>query len=226
MSSILEAPNPPVSSHDEAPVSPRTLEDLVQQLGGIPLSRVRLIPAIGQASESDLLASTHRLCELAQGTVLEKGMGFFESVLASVLVHLFRCWPLCRKTGFVVGDGGYTRLRPGLVRVPDVAFFTWDRIGSRTAPRDPICKSVPNLAVEIVSASNTRAEMDLKRAEYFQAGVEVVWFVYPETITVEVWSTPRDCHISGINDTLDCTPFAPGLTISIREWFDLASEGE
>ena len=226
MSSILKAPPSPVSSPDEATVSLRTLEDLVQDLGGIPLSRVRLIPAIGCAGEQDLLNPKGRYCELVDGAILEKSMGFFETFLATILVHLIQSWPDYQKTGFVVAEGALTKLSEGLVRIPDVSFYRWDRIGSRSVPRDPICRTTPNFAVEIVSRSNTRAEMDRKRKEYFEAGVELVWIVYPESETIEVWTTVRDCHIAGIDDSLDGGPVLPGFTLSIRDWFQRSGESQ
>ncbi len=222
MSTILEAQHPSVSSSDGAPVSLRTLEDLVRELGGIPLSRVRLSPAIGCANEQDLLVPDGRYCELVSGSLLEKGMGFFESRLATLLSHFIETWLAAHSLGFVIADGAMTRLQSGLVRIPDVSFFRWDRIGSRSVPRDPICRIAPNLAVEIVSRTNTRAEMVRKRIEYFEAGVELVWIVYPESESVEVWSTARDCHIAGIEDSLDGGSVLPGFTISIRDWFQRA----
>ena len=152
-------------------------------------------------------------------------MGFFESRLATLLTHCIENWLANHKEGFVIGDGALTRLQDGLARIPDVSFYRWDRIGEKSVPRDPICRTVPNLAVEIVSRTNTRAEMDRKRHEYFEAGVELVWIVYPETVTVEVWSTARDCHISGREDTLTGGTVLPGFQLSISEWFQRAQGG-
>ncbi len=222
MSSILEVPPPLVLSRDEAAVSLRTLEDLLNDLGGIGPARVRLASPVGGANEDSLLVPSGRYCELVDGTLVEKAMGFYETFLASVLLQFIQRWPEYDKFGFVVADGALTKLGEGLVRIPDVSFYRWDRIGSRTVPRDPICRLTPNWAVEIVSRSNTRAEMERKRQEYFDAGVELVWIVYPNTKTVEVWSTPLDCHITGINDSLSGGDVLPGFSISVREWFQRA----
>lgn len=226
MSSILEAPPSSVSSHDEAPVALRTLEDLLNDLGGILPSRVRLAPPVGGANEESLLAPEGRYCELVDGTLVEKGMGFFESRLASILYAILESWLAHHNIGFAMADGAMTRLQQGLVRIPDACFFRWDRVGSPDVPQDPICGIVPNLAVEVVSRTNTRAEIDRKRREYFEAGVELVWIVYPETITVEVWTTPRDCHIANLDDTLDGGSVLPGFSVSIRDWFQRAKRGQ
>ena len=226
MSSILEAPQPPVSPQDDAPVSLRTLEDLLMELGGIPLSRVRICPTIGEATEEDLLAPSGKHCELVYGIQVEKGMGFFESRLATLLAFYVEAWLATSQAGFVIADGALTRLQTGLVRIPDVSYFRWDRIGSRSVPQDPVCGVAPNLAVEVVSRTNTRAEMDRKRQEYFEAGVELVWIVFPQTTTVEVWSTARDCHIAGVEDSLDGGTVLPGFTLAIKDWFARANRGQ
>ena len=72
------------------------------------------------------------------------------------------------------------RLFPGLVRIPDIAFVSWARIPGGRMPKEPIPDLVPDLAVEVLSPSNTPREMALKRRHYFEAGVRLVWIVDPE----------------------------------------------
>ena len=226
MSAILEAQQPPVSFPDEPLVSLRTLEDLLNDLGGILPSRIRLSPSIGAANEDSLLAPEGRFCELVDGVLVEKGMGYFESRLASILFAMIETWLAQNDIGYAMADGALTRLQHGLVRIPDACFIRWDRVGSQEVPQDAICGIVPNLAIEVVSRTNTRAEIDRKRNEYFEAGVDLVWIAYPTTMTVEVWTTARDCHIIGIDETLDGGTVLPGFTVSIREWFQRAKRGQ
>ena len=47
------------------------------------------------------------------------------------------------------------RLFPGLVRIPDVAFASWDRFPDRKIPEEPIPSLAPDLVVEVLSESNT-----------------------------------------------------------------------
>ncbi len=61
-----------------------TAADLLHRLGGIPASRVRLVPTPGTATEKDVIAvhdRTNRLCELVDGVLVEKVMGFDESIV-------------------------------------------------------------------------------------------------------------------------------------------------
>ena len=70
---------------------------------------------------------------------------------------------------------------------PDVAFFSLDRLPGGGVPDDPIPLLVPDLAVEVISKSNTRKEMDDKLREYFEKGVRLVWYVRPRRRVVNVY---------------------------------------
>jgi Uma2 family endonuclease len=201
----------------------RTLADLLDNLGGIPAFRVLFHPAPGQATESDVLAMErreNRLCELVDGVLVEKAMGYRESLLAVVLSTFLRdfVWP--RNLGLVSGADGMVRLFPGLVRIPDVAFASWARIPNRRVPTEPIPQLVPELAVEVLSkSSNTDAEMNRKCAEYFAAGVVVVWLVDPENRTVTVYTAPDQSTVLDETQALDGAPILPGFSLPLRELF-------
>ena len=74
----------------------------------------------------------------------------------------------------MVGESAATQLLPEQVRIPDVAFVSWDRLPERKVPREPLPSAVPDLAVEVLSKSNTKQEMDRKLQDYFQSGVRLV----------------------------------------------------
>jgi Uma2 family endonuclease len=173
----------------------RTLQDLVDALGGIPLSRILAKPAPGLATEQDLIrvnASKRRLCELVDGVLVEKAMGLRESLLAGVILTLLREFVVPRNLGLVTGPDGMLRLFPGLLRAPDVAFISWNRIPEGRVPEEAIPSLAPELAVEVLSESNTKAEMDRKRQEYFDSGVDIVWLVNPKSRTVAVYEKGQE----------------------------------
>ncbi len=139
-----------------------TLGDLLKQLGDIPPERVRLKPAPGTATERDVIdihRREKRLCELVDGVLVEKAMGFKESIIAGAILAALRAFVVPRNLGVVAGADGTIRLFPGLVRIPDVAFASWQRLPDGRVPDEPIPSVVPELAVEVVSKSNTPAEM-------------------------------------------------------------------
>jgi hypothetical protein len=85
-----------------ADTSIRTLADLLERLGGVPLDRVRFHPPPGTATERDVLeiaAREGRLCELIDGVLVEKPVGYGESILASFIIQLLRNFVSPRNLG-------------------------------------------------------------------------------------------------------------------------------
>src|SRR5438552_6952402 len=107
-----------------------TLADLLADLGDVSPERVRFTPPPGTATEADLLALqsvTDRLYELVDGTLVEKAMGFRESLVAATLIRILGAFVTPRRLGVVAGADATLRLAPGLVRMPDVAFVSRER---------------------------------------------------------------------------------------------------
>jgi Uma2 family endonuclease len=209
-----------------------TLADLLEQLGSIAPERVRFRPAPGTATEEDILAIRNsperRLCELVDGVLVEKAMGLRESYLASVLITILVTFVRPRNLGLVTAPDGTMRLAPGLVRIPDVAFISWDRLPNRRVPTEPIPDLAPDLAVEVLSVGNTPGEMARKRQDYFAAGVHLVWQVEPSTRTVEVFTTLDQSTVLHEDQILEGSTVLPGFTLPLQELFaalDLQGEG-
>ena len=200
---------------------PVTVADLIESLGDIPLSRVRLDPPPGTATEADLLrlaATEDRLYELVDGTLVEKAMGWKEALLAMWLGHQLQTYLDMHDLGAVAGADGTLRLRERLVRVPDLAFVLWENV----PPNDELPQIpdlAPDLAVEVISPSNTAREMAHKRREYFRAGTRLVWQVYPDRREVEVYSSPGRFRTLGLTDALDGGDLLPGFRLPLADLF-------
>lgn len=198
-------------------------EDLGTHLGDIPLSRVRFDPLPGTATVEDAvrISETDTLCELIDGTLVEKAMGYWESNIGVELAALLRNFVREHRSGLIFGSDGMIQVRPGQVRMPDVAFYSWGRL-----PKDrrSACPAVsPDLAVEVISRGNTRREMARKRDEYFAAGTRLVWIVDPAARSVEVWSaaTPAQAVTLGETDRLTGGDVLPGFEVALAELFTL-----
>lgn len=198
-------------------VRPRTVADLLEELGQIPAERIRLQPAPGTATEEDLLQT--RRCELIDGTLVEVAVGFFESRLAFVLGYLIEQYLKTNPIGFAVGADAYTRLEGVGIRVPDVAVYLWSRLPERKVPRVSVASTIPHLAVEVISPSNTRKELMRKRQEFLERGTELFWLVDPRKQTVEITSAEGRETLLTINDTLSGEPVLPGFRVKIADWF-------
>jgi Uma2 family endonuclease len=201
------------------------LAELLEQLGSIPPERILLRPPPGTATEQDLLVCSQgvkRLCELVDGVLVEKPMGYYEARLAAVLIGILEAFLKGNGIGIVVGADATTRLEPGLVRLPDVSFVSRSRLPQGKVPREPIPDLPPDLAVEIISKGNTPQEMDRKLHEYFEAGVRLVWYVDPDSRTVRVYHSPAEVASLNEDQTLDGGQVLPGFSLGIRDWFEQA----
>jgi Uma2 family endonuclease len=199
-----------------------TVADLLEKLGGVPPERVRLKPLPGTATEEDLIAiqdRENRNCELIDGVLVEKPLGYLESSLTLWIGGLLLGFLKEHDIGNLSGESGSTRLMPGLVRIPDISFISWDRLPNRMVPSEPILGLAPDLAVEVLSPSNTKREMDLKVREYFLAGVRLVWLVDPRKRTVRVYTAPDQSVRLTEGQTLDGGDVLPGLRLPLREVF-------
>jgi len=204
-----------------------TLADLVRGLGGIPLERIRFRPLPGAATEADVLAPadrTQRHCELVDRVLVEKPMGSYESRLTAVLIGFMEAFLGRHDLGIVIGEGGTLRLAPGLIRIPDVSFLSWSHSPNRLLPAEQMPDLTPDLAVEVLSPSNPRAEMARKRREYFAGGCQMVWEVDPVAVTVMVYTAPDQSTVLTEDDSLDGGAVLPGFSLSIRQWFARAGQ--
>jgi len=199
-----------------------TAADLVHRFGAIPITRVRSDPPPGTATEADVVRihdREDRLYELVDATLVEKTVGTYESYLAMTIGRLLANFVVEHDLGVVLGADDMLRFAPGLVRIPDVSLISWDRLPNRQIPDQAIADLVPDLAVEVISRGNTREEMDRKLREYFDAGVRLVWYVYPETCQAHVYAGAAQFEVITEQQAMDGGDVLPSLSIPLTELF-------
>jgi Uma2 family endonuclease len=204
-----------------------TLADILRQLGGISPKRIRFRPAPGTATEEDVVKirdRERRLFELVDGVLVEKVMGYWESVLAIELAGLLRDFVKPRKLGTLAGEAGMLRLSPGLVRIPDLSFISRARLAHHRRALAPILPLAPDLAIEVVSEGNTRREMARKVSEYFASGCRLVWLVDPRTRTVAVYTSTAKPIMLTEKQVLTGGDVLPGFRLPLRKLFGLRDE--
>ncbi len=147
--------------------------------------------------------------------------------IAMRLVYFLMSFTFPRKLGDVTGpDGTYDLTQPGdateTALIPDAAFVQAGRLPailSAAAKQYP--KIAPDLAAEVVSPSQGRAEMDDKARLYLARGVRLVWIIWPDTQTVDVWHPGADMPMTtlGANDHLDGFDVILGFTCPVADLF-------
>lgn len=114
--------------------------------------------------------------------------------------------------GFGPGDDPIT------VLLPDVAYIRSDRVPPR-GQRSGVSRVPPDLAVEILSPTNTVVEIETKVAIYLDGGVRLVWVFNPLRRTVTVHLPDRTARTFGEGDVLDGGDVLPGFALPVRDVF-------
>ena len=199
-----------------------TPAELQSRFGAVPLGRVLTDPAPGTATVADWEAANRRgdgLYELIDGALIRKAMSDLSSWLGGAIFARLWNFVTDRNLGYVHPADAYFDLPDGL-RAPDASFT---RLADRPHGLQERGYSdvPPALVVEALSPGNTRREMELKRAVYFAAGVELVWEADPLARTVVVWTGPdADTALSAeAGDTLTGGAVLPGFRVPLADLF-------
>src|SRR5205814_3045167 len=106
-------------------------------------------------------------------------------------------------------------------RAPDISFVTKERLISRGFKRSTrkFFPGAPDLAVEILSPNNTRAEIDARLKDFFSSGARVAWIVNPDAECVEVCHAPDKRRLLGAGAELDGEQLLPGFRYPIADLF-------
>lgn len=113
---------------------------------------------------------------------------------------------------------------PRLERRPDVSFASRERLHGKRPPYRGAYELVPNLAVEVSSPTNTGVDIDAKVLEYFEAGVQLVWVLYPETRQIYIYDSPTDVRIFGDQAVVDGGQVLPGFSWRLSDALSAVDE--
>jgi Uma2 family endonuclease len=159
--------------------------------------------------------------ELWEGALRKvPGAGGEASEIAGDIFALIRPFVRSAKLGMLTtADGTYFLARnPDTLVVPDVAFVRWDSLPGRTRPKSYV-PVPPDLAVEVVSPSDTARDVDAKMTLYRRAGVPLVWWIYPERRTVVVFRAGQQAAELREGNELDGEDVLPGFRLPVAEIF-------
>jgi Uma2 family endonuclease len=106
------------------------------------------------------------------------------------------------------------------VRAPDVCFISWNRFKNRELPPEPIPDLAPDVAIEVLSAGNTAAEMQRKLHDYFAAGVRLVWYIDPATRSAKSYTAEDEIIAVDESGVLSGGDVLPGFELPLAALFD------
>jgi Uma2 family endonuclease len=127
-----------------------------------------------------------------------------------------------RSLGMVTGEGGGYKLdldpERDTVVAPDIGFVRWEKLPGHTRPPGHV-PVPPDLAVEVKSPSDTPGRIAAKLKVWTDAGVPLIWWVYPETKTVHVHRLGQPVEVLHMGDVLDGEDILPGFRLPIADIF-------
>lgn len=103
-------------------------------------------------------------------------------------------------------------------RIPDVSFVSNEKIPPTGEPFE-IWDFAPDLAIEVISPSETHNKVERKIREYFDAGVIQVWKIVPEFKTLTIYFSPTETKILTENDELTGGEILPKFRLALSEIF-------
>jgi Uma2 family endonuclease len=204
-------------------VPPRRFQNAAEwldALGGVPLERIIFDPWPGTATEADLLVFVERdkrLCKLIDGTLVAKPVGYWEGFIGANVATALNNFVIPRNLGGVSGADSTMRMKSGRVRLPDVGFTSTARLPKTL---EPIPTLAPDLAVAVLSETNTTKEIDQKLREYFQSGTRLAWTIDPPTRTAAIYHRPEQpARTIQETESLDGGEVLPGFNMPLTEAF-------
>jgi Uma2 family endonuclease len=117
------------------------------------------------------------------------------------------------ETGFIIARD------PDTVRAPDVAFIAKQHVPAGGLPANFI-PFAPDIAVEVLSPSDSQLDVEEKIEQWIQAGTAMVWVVNPRSKAVTVHMRGRDPRVLRENDLLGGEDVCPGFSVRVGELFE------
>ena len=165
--------------------------------------------------------SDDRGLELIDGIVQEKQMGTEAGAVGSRINYYLSAAVFPTRLGEVIASDGRFRCfpsHPNRIRKPDVAFILRERLPDGRVPVGTT-HIRPDIAVEVISPTDEYQEVEEKIADYFDAGVPLVWIVTPKTRTVLVYLADGTARRLRDTDDLTADSLIPGFRVRIADLF-------
>lgn len=123
-----------------------------------------------------------------------------------------------RKHGRLLGSSAGFRMVDGNIRSPDISYVSRERLPGGVAPVEML-DGAPDLAVEILSPGEDRADSFRKIIEYFDSGARMVWVIQPAMKTVTVYTSLDDVNTYGPDDEITGGDLLPDFRCRVSQIF-------
>ncbi len=157
--------------------------------------------------------------ELIQGELVMGPAGIEHEEIGANLLTALRKFVSERKLGIVCGSSAGYWMKSGNLRSPDVSFIRKERLQGYKRPPKGFFKGSPDIAIEILSPTDTVESLHGKIVEYFENDTKLAWVVNPEEQIVLVYHSPQPVKLLTKKDLLDGGEVLKGFFFPIAELF-------
>lgn len=181
---------------------------------------MRLMKTKDPATIEDLLRipKDGRKYELVDGEILVSPAGMRHSEIATKISYIIATFLEKSPIGKVYSADVGISLPDGNLRSPDVTFVRNEKLPEGKSP-DTFGELVPDLAVEVLSPSDSLKEVGRKIGEFLECGVPLVWLVDPARETVTVYHSLSQTEQYNSQDTIGADPVLPGFSCTVARFF-------
>jgi Uma2 family endonuclease len=143
-----------------------------------------------------------------------------ERICGRLFAALFE-YNRANRLGVVTGSNAGHWMFNRNCRAPDISFIPKARLQSLGFKPNAkkFFPGAPDLAVEILSPGNTRAEIDARLRDFFGSGTQLVWIIDPETESAEICRSLSQRTLLGPGAQLDGEHLLPGFHYLISDLF-------
>jgi len=157
--------------------------------------------------------------EVSEGALITMpGPKFLHTLVALAVLEALQAYLKQHGGARALPEAGYLLSRePLTVRQPDVSVLSVERI--RATDADDYVEGAPELAVEVVSPSDSAEDLEVKVEQYLHSGSKQVWVVYPSTKRIHVFKPDRKATVLDETQTLDAGDSLPGFSMKVADLF-------
>ena len=157
--------------------------------------------------------------ELVDGELVDMDGAPRHGIVATELAWLIRTHVRDAGLPMFVGNATGFQMNPYTLRFPDVHVTTWERMAAYDVDAGGFPHFAPDVAIEVVSPSNTPAALARKTEEYFANGTCAVWVADPDDRTVRIRRPGVAELVFGPDDILSGDPELPGFSCAVSDIF-------
>lgn len=158
--------------------------------------------------------------ELVEGELIVGPAGFEHEMICSHLISALDRYVRDQGLGRVAGSSLGCWMKSGNLRSPDVSFVTMERIKGLGGAIRRFLEGAPDLAVEILSPSDSLKKTKEKAFEYLENGARLVWIIDPGSKKAHTIDRFESETTLAVNDDLTGEEVVPGFSIALSALFE------